>query len=186
MACWQIHDRSFGQSINAKIVVSTMPKKDLMILLTAWKVSKYGFFSGPHFPAFGLNTERYGVCTTFEKLSLQIRTRINHVIKNKLPYCNLQIVFQIKCRLIHFLAFKDKIPAFLRPAIVYKFKCGGCNATCYSKTTRYVKSRMCQLLGFYGLTRKRSKSDEDSSAICEHHLLWNHLSIFNDLTLKLH
>ena len=176
-----------------------------MILLTAWKVSKYGFFSGPHFPAFGLNTERYGVCgpkknpyldtfhavsTTFEKLSLQIRTRINHVIKNKLPYCNLQIVFQIKCRLIHFLAFKDKIPAFLRPGIVYKFKCGGCNATCYGKTTRYVKSRMCQLLGFYGLPRKRSKSDEDSSAICEHHLLWNHLSIFNDLstamTLKLH
>ena len=28
---------------------------------TAWKVSKYGVFSGPYFPAFGLNTERYGV-----------------------------------------------------------------------------------------------------------------------------
>ena len=26
---------------------------------TAWKVSKYGVFSGPYFPAFGLNTERY-------------------------------------------------------------------------------------------------------------------------------
>ena len=25
------------------------------------KVSKYGVFSGPHFPAFGLNTERYGI-----------------------------------------------------------------------------------------------------------------------------
>ena len=24
---------------------------------TAWKVSKYGVFSGPYFPAFGLNTE---------------------------------------------------------------------------------------------------------------------------------
>ena len=26
---------------------------------TAWKVSKYGVYSGPYFPAFGLNTERY-------------------------------------------------------------------------------------------------------------------------------
>ena len=28
---------------------------------TAWKVSKYGVFSGPYFPTFRLNTERYGV-----------------------------------------------------------------------------------------------------------------------------
>ena len=28
---------------------------------TAWKVSKYGVISGPYFPAFGLNTERYEV-----------------------------------------------------------------------------------------------------------------------------
>ena len=27
----------------------------------AWKVSKYGVISGPYFPAFGLNTERYKV-----------------------------------------------------------------------------------------------------------------------------
>ena len=30
------------------------------ILPTAWKVSKYGVFSGPYFPAFGLNTGKYG------------------------------------------------------------------------------------------------------------------------------
>ena len=27
---------------------------------TAWKVSKYGVISGPHFPVFGLNTGKYG------------------------------------------------------------------------------------------------------------------------------
>ena len=26
--------------------------------ITAWEVFKYGVFSGPYFPAFGLNTER--------------------------------------------------------------------------------------------------------------------------------
>ena len=30
------------------------------IIVTAWKVSKYGVFSGPYFPVFGLNTEIYG------------------------------------------------------------------------------------------------------------------------------
>ena len=28
-------------------------------MITAWKVSKYGVFSGPYFPAFGLIPERY-------------------------------------------------------------------------------------------------------------------------------
>ena len=27
---------------------------------TAWKISKYGLFSDPYFPVFGLNTEKYG------------------------------------------------------------------------------------------------------------------------------
>ena len=34
---------------------------------TAWKMSKYGVFSGPYFPVFGLNTEIYFV-------NLQIRS----------------------------------------------------------------------------------------------------------------
>ena len=32
---------------------------------TAWKVSKYGGFSGPYFAAFGLNTERYELSPVF-------------------------------------------------------------------------------------------------------------------------
>ena len=27
---------------------------------TAWKLFKYGVFSGPYFPVFGLNTGKYG------------------------------------------------------------------------------------------------------------------------------
>ena len=35
-----------------------------------WKVSKYGVFSGPYFPVFGLNTEIYGVIylTSFQEV----------------------------------------------------------------------------------------------------------------------
>ena len=35
--------------------------KNLQVCLTtAWKISKCGVFSGPYFPAFGLNTGNYG------------------------------------------------------------------------------------------------------------------------------
>ena len=48
-----------------KSVVSTVPKKDIVIAL----------------PYLG-------------KFSLQIRTRINRIMKNKLQYCNIRFVFQ--------------------------------------------------------------------------------------------
>ena len=48
----------------SKSVVSTVPKKDLVIAL----------------PILG-------------KLSLQIRKRMNHIMKNRLPYCNTRFVF---------------------------------------------------------------------------------------------
>ena len=51
--------------LTLKVVASTVPKRDLMIVL----------------PYLG-------------KLSLQIGTRINRVMRSKLPHCNLRIVFQ--------------------------------------------------------------------------------------------
>ena len=40
---------------------------------TAWKVSKYEVISGPHFPAFGLNTEIYGVNSSNAGNSVRIQ-----------------------------------------------------------------------------------------------------------------
>ena len=139
--------------LTRKVAVSKVPKKDLMIVL----------------PYLG-------------KLSLQIRTRINRVMRNKLPHCNLRIVFQIKCKLINFFTFKDKIPVFLRSGIFYKFKCGGCNATYYGKIKRHFKIRMCEHLGVSALTEKKVKGDNDS-AIKEHHLFCNYSSGFDDFSI---
>ena len=41
----------------------------------ACKVSKYGVFSGPYFPAFGLDTERYFVSLRIQSKYWKIRTR---------------------------------------------------------------------------------------------------------------
>ena len=52
--------------------------------MTAWEVSKYGVFSGPHFPAFGLNNERYEVSLHIQSvLCGKIRTRKNSVGSKK-------------------------------------------------------------------------------------------------------
>ena len=46
---------------------------------TAWKVSKYGVFSCPYFPAFGLNMERYSVSTRIQSKCGKIWNRKNSV-----------------------------------------------------------------------------------------------------------
>ena len=86
--------------LTPKPVVSTVPKKELIIIV----------------PYLG-------------KLSLQIGTRINRIMKSKLRYCNVQFVFQTKCKISIFFTFKDKIPSVLCSGIVYKFQSGSCNAT---------------------------------------------------------
>ena len=44
-----------------------------------WKVSKYEVFSGPYFPAFGLNTERHEVSLRIQSECGKIRTKKNSV-----------------------------------------------------------------------------------------------------------
>ena len=43
--------------------------------VTTWKVSKYGVFSGPYFPAFGLNAEIYQVNLRIQSEYRKIWTR---------------------------------------------------------------------------------------------------------------
>ena len=116
------------------------------------------------------------------KLSLQICTRINRIMKNNLPYCNLRFVFQTKCNLSNFFTFKDKIPSFLCSGIVYKFHCGSCNATYNGKTKRHFKVRMSEHLEISALTGKRIKGDDDS-AIKERLLFCNHTPDFEDFSI---
>ena len=112
--------------LTRKVVVSTMPKKDLIIVL----------------PYLG-------------KRLLQIRTIINRVMKNKLHHFNFRIAFQTKCKLVNSFTFKDKIPFFLCFGIVYKFKCSGCNTTYYGKAKRHFKVRMCEYFNGEYFNQKR-------------------------------
>ena len=121
------------------------------------------------------------VVSTVPKKNLVIGLT-NRILKNKLPYCNIRFDFQTKCKISNFFKFKDKIPSFLRPGIIYKFQCGSCNATYYGKTKRHFKVRTCEHLGISALTGKRVKGDDDS-AIKEHLLFCNHTPDFEDFSI---
>ena len=82
------------KALKQKVVVSTVPKKDLMIVL----------------PYLG-------------KLSLQIRTRINRVMKNILPHCNFRIAFQSKCKLINLSAVAAMPPIMAKLSVILKSEC---------------------------------------------------------------
>ena len=62
--------------------------------------------------------------------------------------------------------FKDVIPKELLSGLVYRFWCGGCNATYYGKTIRHFKVRECEHLGISHLTGKTIKPKE--SGIFDH------------------
>ena len=63
-----------------------------------------------------------------------------------------------------FLTFLDKLPKMLLSGLVYKYKCGGCNATYYGKTKRY--------LGISHVTGKKVKIDNNKLTAFQKHLLY--------------
>ena len=91
-----------------------------------------------------------------DKMSLQIRARINRIMKNKLPYCNPGFALQIKYKVSSFFILKDRILSILCSGIVYKFQSGDCNAACYGKAKRHFKFRICEHLRVSALTGKKS------------------------------
>ena len=104
-------------------------------------------------------------------------------MKNKLPHWNVRFVFQTSCKISNFFTFKDKIPSFLRPGIVYRFQCGSCNATYYGRTKRHFKVRMCEHLGISTLTGKRVKGADDSAIEEERISFCDHTPGFEDFSI---
>ena len=61
--------------------------------------------------------------------------------------------------------YKDTLPDSLRANVVYKFKCGGCNATYVGQTGRHLHIRIHEHLGVSSITGNQIKT---SSSIYEH------------------
>ena len=72
----------------------------------------------------------------------------------------------------------------LLSGLVYKYKCGGCNATYYGKTKRHFKVRICEHLGISHITGKKVKIDSNKlMAIQEHLLCCNYSPSYEDFSI---
>ena len=80
--------------------------------------------------------------------------------------------------------FKDKLPKMLLSGLVFKYKCGSCNATYYGKTKCHFKVRICKHLGISYLTEKKVKTNNNKlTAIQEHLLCHNYPPSFEDFSI---
>ena len=101
------------------------------------------------------------------KLSSRTEKAIAKAFEQYLPTCKVKVITTATVRLKSLFSFKDKIPSYLSAGVVYKFVCGGCNATYIGKTKRHSKTRFCEHLGISALTGKCLKS-EKPSAVSDH------------------
>ena len=111
--------------------------------------------------------------------SLGLRTHLQKGINSNISFCKIKIIYKLSTRLANFFRFKDKIPLWLCSNIVYKFTCGRCNATYYSKTCHHFKVRIVEHSAISPLTNKRSKSKK-STAVKDYMLMCNQPVYFDD------
>ena len=86
---WEV-SKNFQSGCFTKIVIEACFRN-------AWKVSKYGVFSGPYFRAFGPNTERYFVSLRIQPECGKIRTRKNSVLDTSHTVPKTQSSFFLGC-----------------------------------------------------------------------------------------
>ena len=116
--------------------------------------------------------------------SFQIRKKLKKLFSDKLTSWNLKIVFTSPVRVKSFFTFKDKLPKMLVSGLVYRYKCGGCNAIYYGKMKRHFKLRICEQLGISHLTGKKVKIDNNKLTMIQERLLCcNYSPSFEDFSI---
>ena len=109
------------------------------------------------------------------KHSLEIKKRLESVIREQLPFCKIEIVFSSRKKIRNFFSFKDKVPTNLRSLVLYKFTCSGCNVTYIGKTKRHFQVRYSEHLGISKVTNLPLKyNKKTTTAVREHICLCNH------------
>ena len=97
--------------------------------------------------------------------SLQIRTQINRLCNAVYPHLDARFVFRSYRRITSSFPFKDKVPKYLRPSVVYLFMCRCCSASYVGQTTRHLHTRISEHLGIPPFTGKRTSNYAKSSVL---------------------
>ena len=100
-----------------------------------------------------------------------IRKKLNKMFSDLLPTAKLKIILKSGIKIGSLFNFKDPIPSNIRSLVVYKFKCGSCNATYIGKTERHHKIRMCEHLGISYRTGEPTKFNKNTTTSIRDHIL---------------
>ena len=107
------------------------------------------------------------------KLFLQIKTKLQKILKRTWSCSKIQIVFKNQINITNVSHFNDCLPSDLMSCIVHKLECGRCNASYYGETDRHLKIRSGEQINISPLTFKKVKLSADSP-IGDHLLFCNH------------
>ena len=97
--------------------------------------------------------------------SLQIKTKLTRLFKQCYPDAKLKVIFNSPKRLSSYFRFKDRFPILMCSSVVYSYKCPGCHALYYGKTTRNLDTRCREYLG---INKACQKIKGNCSAIGDH------------------
>ena len=116
------------------------------------------------------------------KSSLDLRARLRHMIKKKIPFCKLNVVFRRTWRLDNWFRFKDSLEKNILSGIVYCYTCSNCKITYYGKTFQHIFTRASKYMGTSNLTGKRTKNAKEW-AISDHLLQCDSPMTFDDFDI---
>ena len=86
------------------------------------------------------------------KLPLQIRTKLQKVLKRPLSCSKMQIAFKNQINISNVFHVKDCLPYDLMSCVAYKFQWGRCNASYHGETDRHLRIRSGEHIGISPLT----------------------------------
>ena len=89
-----------------------------------------------------------------------------------------------KTRLGNKFHFKDRIPKDLTSGVVYKFRCGLWNESCYGECVRHLNLRIGEHIDISPLTKKQV--NPNNSSVADHVLLYNDSASYNDFSFLTH
>ena len=112
--------------------------------------------------------------------SLQIKTRLNRIIKQCYPNIQLKVIFRSPKRIGSLFPFKDRFPTLMRSSVIYKFQCPGCHASYYGKTSRNLITRCREHLG---VNKAGFRIKGGPSAIGDHINQSGHAASFKDFSI---
>ena len=113
-----------------------------------------------------------------------IKTKLKKLFSDFYPKAELKIVFKSGMKIGNFFKYKDSIPSHIRSLVVYKFKCGSCNATYIGKSKRHHEVRMCEHLGISYRTGVPTKFNiNTTTAIRDHIRQTGHQNDFNNFEI---